>query len=276
MSYQVAAAANRPVVKKETTTGQGQPAKSKELSKSLFSTIPADVHPASTLSHEDPANGMNATTAAPSSPQDGADETTARALATMAVDEKSTHTSSSRGPQLKKDDSDTKSVASRTTLTLDEKESLRPDDSASMHAPVEEDTATSPPESVATHSKPPSDPETRAFHDQLRQLRLSGDQRVVMPRAQRPAGMSEQRGGVIAFQAPAAINDLTPPSEAEIIRPCVTDPKKWIMPPDDKLLEALASPKDRLFVLKVEQDLIDFIKDPKYVHGADPSRSVHC
>lgn len=191
------------------------------------------------------------------------------------MDEKSTPTSSSQGLELKKDNSDTKSVASRTTLTLDEKESLRPDDSASMHAPVEEDAATSPPESVATHSKPPSDPETRAFHDQLRQLRLSGDQRVVMPRAQRPAGLSEQRGGVIAFQAPAPINDFTPPPEVEIVRPRVTDPKMWVVPPDEKLMEALASPKDRLFVLKVEQDLIDFIKDPKYVISGDGSALVH-
>jgi hypothetical protein len=44
--------------------------------------------------------------------------------------------------------------------------------------------------------------------------------------------------------------------------------------PDEKLLEALRSPRDRLFVVKIEQDFIDFIKDSRYVTG-DPS-STHC
>lgn len=35
--------------------------------------------------------------------------------------------------------------------------------------------------------------------------------------------------------------------------------------PDEKLIEALQSPRDRLFVVKIEQDFIDFIKDPRYV-----------
>jgi hypothetical protein len=33
--------------------------------------------------------------------------------------------------------------------------------------------------------------------------------------------------------------------------------------PDDKLLEALDSPKDRIFLLRLEQDLITFVKDSK-------------
>jgi hypothetical protein len=35
--------------------------------------------------------------------------------------------------------------------------------------------------------------------------------------------------------------------------------------PDEKLLEALQSPRDRLFIVKLEQDFIDFIKEPRYV-----------
>jgi hypothetical protein len=34
-------------------------------------------------------------------------------------------------------------------------------------------------------------------------------------------------------------------------------------PPDSKLLEALDSPKDRIMVLKLEQDIVDFVKDAK-------------
>lgn len=33
--------------------------------------------------------------------------------------------------------------------------------------------------------------------------------------------------------------------------------------PDEKLIEALQSPRDRLFVVKIEQDFIDFIKDSR-------------
>jgi hypothetical protein len=33
--------------------------------------------------------------------------------------------------------------------------------------------------------------------------------------------------------------------------------------PDEKLLEALDSPKDRIFLLRLEQDVIEFVKDSK-------------
>ena len=33
--------------------------------------------------------------------------------------------------------------------------------------------------------------------------------------------------------------------------------------PDEKLLEALESPKDRIFLLRLEQDVIEFVKDSK-------------
>lgn len=184
-------------------------------------------------------------------------------------DDKSNSASNSVGGGLRKENSDTKSVTSRTTLTLDEKDSLRPDDSASMQAAIEEDIP-SPPSSVVAESKEEPDPDAQAFRDQLRQISLTGDPGVIMPHAQRPVGLGaavEQRTGVLAFQAAAPEADFVPIHQPEIIRPRVTDSQMWIVPADEKLLEALASPKDRLFVLKVEQDLIDFIKDPKYVQN---------
>lgn len=33
--------------------------------------------------------------------------------------------------------------------------------------------------------------------------------------------------------------------------------------PDDKLLEAMESPKDRIFLLRLEQDVISFVKETK-------------
>lgn len=201
-------------------------------------------------------------------PLKGADSI-APALEVTCSDDKSNSASNSVGGGLRKENFDTKSVTSRTTLTLDEKDSLRPDDSASMQAAVEEDIP-SPPSSVVAESKGEPDPDAQAFRDQLRQISLTGDPGVIMPRAQRPVGIGaavEQRASGLAFQAAAPEAEFVPTQQPEIIRPRVTDPQMWIVPPDEKLLEALASPKDRLFVLKVEQDLIDFIKDPKYVQN---------
>ena len=163
----------------------------------------------------------------------------------------------------KKDNSDTKSVTSRTTLALDEKESLRPDDSASMKAAAEEDVS-SPSDSVAVATKPPSDPDTRAFQDQLQEINRTETSRLQLQR--RPPDVSNSfqgqgTGGMVypvqqrnqPHQAPTAPNGNQP----------VGPPEGFYLPPDEKLLEALASPKDRLFVLKIEQDMIDFIKDSK-------------
>jgi hypothetical protein len=33
--------------------------------------------------------------------------------------------------------------------------------------------------------------------------------------------------------------------------------------PDEKLIEAMESPKDRIFLLRLEQDVIEFVKDSK-------------
>jgi len=41
--------------------------------------------------------------------------------------------------------------------------------------------------------------------------------------------------------------------------------------PDEKLLEALQSPRDRLFIVKLEQDFIDFIKEPRESEYALPN-----
>ena len=68
-----------------------------------------------------------------------------------AAEDSSTQLSSSDGSG-KPPSIDGKSVASATTFALDEKESLRPDDSASLRA-VEEEDVTSPPDSVVADSR---------------------------------------------------------------------------------------------------------------------------
>jgi hypothetical protein len=156
---------------------------------------------------------------------------------------------------------DTKSVASRTTHTLDEKESLRPDDSASMQAAPEEDFF-SPAGSIVAGVNGGSDPDVRAFRDQLNGLERVAPGKLLAQRPlARPGLVADLRGEVSAFSMPPSGSPFAPMEASSFERPKIL-PMPFV-PPDEKLLEALASPKDRLFVLKIEQDMIDFVKDSK-------------
>ena len=87
----------------------------------------------------------------------------------LATDDSVTQLSSSDG-SVKPPSLDGKSVASGTTFALDEKESIRPDDSASLRA-VEEEDVVSPPDSIAAGSRVGSDSGVaRAFRDQLHEI----------------------------------------------------------------------------------------------------------
>lgn len=159
---------------------------------------------------------------------------------------------------------DGKSVASGTTFALDEKESLRPDDSASVKA-AEEEESFSGPASGAPSSRVGSEAGSRAFRDQFHEI----SERMVAP--------SNRVPGVNRFGVPG-IKEEDSPGPAPSSLPVVSDPSLPIEAsfrgiatpygfaqegPDEKLLEALESPKDRLFLLKLEQDVISFVRDSK-------------
>lgn len=181
-----------------------------------------------------------------------------------AIEDSTTQLSSSDGSG-KPPSLDGKSVASATTFALDEKESIRPDDSASLRA-VEEEDVTSPPDSVANGSRVGSDSGiARAFRDQLHEIAVIG------PRGVPPPG----RFPNINPGNPQALYDPNQPSNGmgrPLSQPLGTGasppmalPHNLPAIPDEKLIEALESPRDRLFVLKLEQDFIDFIKDSRFV-----------
>ena len=154
------------------------------------------------------------------------------------------------------DNSDTRSVASRTTMTLDEKDSLRPDDSASVQAATDQDQM-----SAVDDSRNSSEPEAHVFRDQLRQIDLNGQ---VIPSVNGPPHTVSHGQHIAPSVLPSAICPVVPMA----ISPLDSERQPVLggsldIPPDEKLLEALASPPDRVFVLKVEQDLIDFIKNPR-------------
>jgi hypothetical protein len=214
--------------------------------------------------------GQWANTAGQDSPQSGPKSEEAEkqppAIAlvkSLATEDNGTQLSSSDG-SAKPPSLDGKSVASATTFALDEKESIRPDDSASLRA-VEEEDITSPPDSVAAGSRVGSDSGVaRAFRDQLHEIAVLG------PQSQR--GAPPGRFPNLSASSAHALYDPNQPPNA-IGRPMSQPVVNGIsnlagshnLPavPDEKLIEALESPRDRLFVLKLEQDFIDFIKDSR-------------
>ena len=168
------------------------------------------------------------------------------------ADEFVTRLSSSSG-SVKPQSLDGKSIISGTTFALDEKESLRPDDSASVEAAEDED-AFLPPSSEIPGSRPGSDDDVRAFRDQLREISSMEPQ----PRPVIPQVVSNAPKGVLYVPPPV------PDVYSVPTNPNASGPdSKLDLPPDPKLLEALDSPRDRIWVLKLEQDIIDFVKDAK-------------
>ena len=163
---------------------------------------------------------------------------------------------------------DGKSTTSGTTFALDEKESLRPDDSASVKA-AEDDEFGSGPASGAQNSRVGSEAGSRAFRDQFYEIteNIGSATYRILPQSRRMiVGIEEESPGLIqppqvsTLQAPVSI---PPPPQVIATSGPALDYK--LPEPDEKLLEALESPKDRSFILRLEQDVITFICDATYV-----------
>ncbi|KAF2086115.1 hypothetical protein K490DRAFT_67038 [Saccharata proteae CBS 121410] len=171
------------------------------------------------------------------------------------VDENGSQETSSNS-SVKPPSLDGKSVASGTTFATDEKESIRPDDSASIRA-VDEEDVFSPPESLAAGSRVSSDNGLgRAFRDQLNEIAIIGpaSQRVLVPgRLAQTMNSNDASSAGSNRPGPLPLGSI---KEHEGV-------SQLSQPPDEKLLEALQSPRDRLFVLKLEQDVLDLLKNPK-------------
>ena len=175
--------------------------------------------------------------------------------------------SSAKPPSL-----DDKSVTSGTTFALDEKESLRPDDSASVKATEEEDPF-SPPESNPADSRVGSDHSNRNFCDQLREITSMGPiPNRGPPGAKLVQSSGQNPGPQILFNPSAA---QAHPLSVQPLNFVGTAPDPVDPIPDEKLLEAVESPRDRLFVMKLEQDFIDFVKDKQYVITISSKRHLN-
>ena len=181
-------------------------------------------------------------------PTQPAGQTSSGPLITAASDDASSN-DSNKPPSM-----DGKSVASGTTFNaLDEKESLRPDDSASVKAVEDEDLYSAP--GSGRPSRPGSDVDARAFRDQLREISAMDPTRRGGPPP--PYGL-----------APKGVLYVPPQGPGVGAIPSATRGGNITMPtldcrPDQKLLDALDHPQDRVWVLKLEQDVLDFMKDAK-------------
>ena len=132
---------------------------------------------------------------------------------------------------------DSKSMASVTTFAMDEKESLRPDDSASVQA-IEEDEIFSGSLSGAQNSQVNSE--------------TGGPDIARMPQPLR---------GMLGNGSPVGVTPGDRSSNAQDERQLHGFPNE----PDEKLLEAMNSPKDRLLLLQLEEKIITFIKNARYI-----------
>lgn len=152
---------------------------------------------------------------------------------------------------------DGKSITSGTTFALDEKESLRPDDSASVKAAEDDDTFSGR-GSIVAGSRIGSEAAARAYRAQFYDV---SDRRNMQP-------MQEAQGqGAITPQSGSSGQQVTEDEKNKPLVGATGAPDAFNLfyrqTPDEKLLEALESPKDRIFLLRLEQDVIEFVKDSK-------------
>lgn len=153
---------------------------------------------------------------------------------------------------------DGKSITSGTTFALDEKESLRPDDSASVKAAGEDDDAFSIRGSLIAGSRMSSDLAGRTRPIQLGDM---PERRLIHVTS---GGSSH---GILTPQSTSSEQQLgNAPGMPDLQRAdSSSDALNLIYQhaPDDKLIEAMASAKDRLFLLKLEKEVVDFVQNSK-------------
>lgn len=148
---------------------------------------------------------------------------------------------------------DGKSITSGTTFALDEKESLRPDDSASVKAAAEDDDGFSVRGSVFAGSRMGSELAARQRGIVLgdipeRRLAQAPSGGIMTPQSD----PLDQKAGINSAMTPDGPN--IPSDALNVI---------YRQAPDEKLLEAMQSPRDRLFLLRLEKDVIEFVQDSK-------------
>lgn len=158
---------------------------------------------------------------------------------------------------------DGKSTTSVTTFAMDEKESLRPDDSASIRANEDEDIS-APVGSAGATSRVGSEHGAKAFRAQFHEIseRMGYSQQEAVTTVPyiEPVHPQSMAADVVE---PKAVHLSTKSSLTEATGGTHVPLGFSSIHPDPKLLEALENPKDRLFLLRLEQKVVEFVKDSK-------------
>ena len=149
---------------------------------------------------------------------------------------------------------DSKSMVSVATFAMDEKDSLRPDDSASVQA-IDEEESVSGAASGAPNSLTGSESGARGFRDVS-----IHNPRAILQNAGSAYNDSIQRSNG-AINPDFVSNNYVLPSSG----PFQAERTLHGFPqdPDEKLLEAMKSPKDRLLILQLEDKVRNFIQHSK-------------
>jgi len=155
---------------------------------------------------------------------------------------------------------DGKSITSGTTFALDEKESLRPDDSASVKAAAEDDDAFSIRGSYMASSRMGSEVAARIHRLQIGDMPLRTGTTHILAGNQGQGAATPQSG----ISEKQAVTDLKMPLASVTPAPDSLTANGFLSQnPDEKLLEAMRSEKDRFTLLKLEQQVIEFVENSK-------------
>lgn len=151
---------------------------------------------------------------------------------------------------------DSKSLASVTTFAMDEKDSVRPDDSASVQA-IDEEESLSGAASGAPNSVTGSEAGGRVFRDHFRD-NIALRPRGILPTSVPGFNDSNSQGPTVIPPDSVANNFVVPVNPD--IPPNAQSLHSFPLHPDEKLTTAMENPKDRLMVLTIEEKVRAFIK----------------
>jgi hypothetical protein len=161
---------------------------------------------------------------------------------------------------------DTKSVASENTFAMDEKESLRPDDSASVQAADEDEPYFVTPVPGRPDAQVSLDGSNSGSRGPLHDAPISvgaAARRFPMSIMANPPRF----GDIMPNVAPSLSQNGVPlgsfptnPNGVESLQQYPASPA----PPDEKIIEAMGTPKDRLLLLQLEEKFLAFIAQSRY------------
>ena len=157
---------------------------------------------------------------------------------------------------------DTKSMASVTTFAMDEKESIRPDDSASVRAAEDDENSIAPSRESSFHREAELATSTARSGPRPYTSGVTiAARRYHTLTLTNPPRFGDLPGPIIQPESP----DEQPEPEPSVERPNDLHERPPSLPiaPDEKLLDALATPKDRLPLLQLEEKFLGFIANPQ-------------